>query len=143
MLTKDSKENAIEILMSFMREMNCWENEFFEKRQEALAKGVDDPKLRSEYSLKLESILDGCAVKDKSNYGRLIDLGCTKPATYDPDSDEVLGLEGSASEQVIQVQQLKGAETCSRFQLVFRDGRWKIKKKEIMDFNDKWRRSPL
>jgi len=114
----------------------------FSKRGKSLW-GVDDPELRKEYALRLESILDAYAVKDKSHYGRLIDLGCTKPATYDPDNDEVVVLGGGASEQVFQVQQLKGVETCSRLQLIVRNGRWRIKKKEIMDFNDKWRRSPL
>lgn len=143
MSTQDAREQAVEVLMNFMKEMNCWENDFFEKRQEGLKRGVDDPELRKEYGEKLESILDAFAVKDKSNYGHLIDLGCTRPATYDPGNDEVVALEGSTKEQVFKVQQLKGAETCSKLHLIVRDGRWRIKKKDVMDFNDKWRRSPL
>lgn len=36
MSTQGLKESAAEALMGFMREMNCWESEFFEKRQESL-----------------------------------------------------------------------------------------------------------
>ncbi|MDF3174915.1 hypothetical protein PshuTeo2_32090 [Pseudomonas hunanensis] len=77
-----------------MREMNCWEVEFFGQRKKSLAQGVEDSQLKEKYAKQLEEILDKYAVKDKSNYGRLVDLGCTKPATYDPATDELEVLEG-------------------------------------------------
>ncbi|WP_236185392.1 MULTISPECIES: NTF2 fold immunity protein [Pseudomonas] len=130
-------------LVAFMREMNCWEIEFFEQRKINLAQGVDDSQLKEIYAKKLEEILDKYAVKDKYNYGRLVDLGCAKPATYDPATDklEVLGVGGET--MAIKVQQTKGAETCAKIYLVAKDGVWKIKKKEVLSFDDRWRRSPL
>lgn len=130
-------------LVDFMREMNCWEVEFFEQRKEILALGVEDPELKERYTRKLEEIFDAYVVKDKSNYGRLIDLGCTRPATYDPATDELETLESGEKTLTIRVQQTKGSETCSRIYLVYKDGAWKIKRREVLSFDDKWRRSPL
>lgn len=33
-------------LVTFMREMNCWEVEFFDQRTKTLAQGVEDPRYR-------------------------------------------------------------------------------------------------
>lgn len=130
-------------LVAFMREMNCWETELFDQRKKNLAHGIEDSQLKEKYAKQLEEILDKYAVKDKSNYGRLVDLGCTKPATYDPATDELEVLDGGGKTLTIQVQQTKGAETCSKMYLVSKDGVWRIKKKEVLSFDDKWRRSPL
>lgn len=130
-------------LVAFMREMNCWETEFFGQRKKNLAHGIEDSQLKEKYAKQLEEILDKYAVKDKSNYGRLVDLGCTKPAAYDPATDELEVLDGGGKTLTIQVQQTKGAETCSKMYLVSKDGAWRIKKKEVLSFDDKWRRSPL
>ena len=130
-------------LVAFMREMNCWETEFFDQRKKSLAQGVQDSQLNEKYANQLEEILDKYAVKDKSNYGRLVDLGCTKPATYDPATDELEILDGDEKMLTVQVQQTKGAETCSKMYLLSKDGVWRIKKKEVLSFDDKWLRSPL
>ncbi|MEG1038564.1 MAG: NTF2 fold immunity protein [Pseudomonas sp.] len=138
-----SLEGVPDVLVGFMREMNSWETEFFDLRKKALGQGGDDPELKNNYAKKLEFILDKYAVKDKSNYGRLIDVGCINPATYDPETDEVKVLVSDDKNLTVQVQQVKGAEVSSRVYLVVKDGDWKIKKKEILNFDDKWRRSPL
>jgi len=44
---------------------------------------------------------------------------------------------------VVQVQQVKGAESCSRFYLVMKGGEWKIKKREVLSFDGKWQRVAL
>jgi len=105
-------------LVTFMREMNCWEVEFFDQRTKTLAQGVENPQLKEKYARKLEEVLDEYAVKDKYGYGRLIDLWCTNPATYDPATDELEVLDGGGKTLTIQVQQTKGAETCSKMYLV-------------------------
>lgn len=142
-----TKENVVMTppgeLIAFMREMNCWEIEFFDQRKKNLAQGVEDLELKDKYARKLEEILDRYSVKDKFNYGRLMDLGCTKPATYDPATDELELLGGDEKMLTVQVQQTKGAEMCSKMYLVSKGGYWKIKKKEVLSFDDRWRRSPL
>lgn len=135
--------NVPDALVAFMEEMNIWEVDFFERRKQALSRGADDPKLKEEYAHKLELILDEYVIRDKSNYGRLIDLGCTKPATYNPDVDEIRALDIDKKKLTVQIQQAKGAETTSRIYMVFKEGEWKIKKKEILSFDEKWRRAPL
>lgn len=108
-----------------------------------MAHGIEDSQLKEKYAKQLEEILDKYVVKDKSNYGRLVDLGCTKPAAYDPATDELEVLDGGGKTLTIQVRQTKGAETCSKMYLVSKDGVWRIKKKEVLSFDDTWRRSPL
>lgn len=143
MARNDVKEGVPEELKKFMQKMNEWECEFFDKRKDGLSKGEDGLELKKVYALKLERILDMYALKDKSNYGRLIDLVCTRPATYDPVSDEVQLVSDSDGSLVVQVQQVKGAEICSRFYLVVKGGEWKIKKREMLSFDEKWKRVPL
>ncbi|MFJ4056683.1 NTF2 fold immunity protein [Pseudomonas sp. NPDC089743] len=127
----------------FLQKMNFWEVDFFERRKELVSQGVENSELNREYTKKLENILDEYAIKDKSNYGRLIDLGCVRPATYDPESDKFEVVSKNTDEIVVQVQQVKGAETCSRIYLVRKGEDWKIKKKEILTYDDKWRRASL
>jgi len=143
MTKSDAEEVVPEILKKFMREMNQWECEFFDERKDNLNKGADSLELKETYASRLERILDAYALKDKSNYGRLIDLGCTRPATYDPETDEVELVSHSDGVMVVQVQQMKGAEVCSRFYLVAKGADWKIKKREMLSFDEKWRRVPL
>lgn len=143
MSSKNSLENVPDAFLAFIDEMNAWEVDFFDKRKKNLSEGVDDPSLKNEYAKKLEGILDKYAVKDKSNYGRLIDLGCSKPATYDSHTDEIQVLEAQDTTFTIQVQQVGGAETISRIYMVHKKDGWRIKKKEILTFDEKWRRAPL
>ncbi|MNM93927.1 Immunity protein RhsIA [compost metagenome] len=143
MSSKNRSENVPEILLAFMKEMNAWENDFFDRRKQILSKGLDDSKLKNEYAKRLGGVLNKYVVKDKANYGRLIDLGCTKPATYDSDTDEIKVLEKGDVSLTVQMQQVRGAETVSRIYLVHKKDGWKIKKKEILTFDEKWRRAPL
>lgn len=143
MSRKNISEDVPNALVAFMEEMNVWELDFFDKRKKALSEGVDDPKLKEAYAQRLELILSKYVIKDKFNYGRLIDLGCTKPATYDPDVDEIKVLGGDEKNITVQVQQVKGAETISKIYMMFKEGEWKVKKKEILNFDEKWRRAPL
>lgn len=54
-----------------------------------LSEGIDYSSLKYECTQKLESILDKFTLKDKNNYGRLNDLGYSKPATYYSHADEI------------------------------------------------------
>lgn len=143
MSNKVDFESMPSVLVGFLKKMNTWEVDFFERRKEVLSQGVEDSELNREYAQKLEGILDEHAVKDKSNYGRLIDLGCVRPATYDPETDEFEVISDDGDSITVQIQQVKGAETCSRIYLLRKGETWKIKKKEILTYDDKWRRAPL
>ncbi|QHG68219.2 NTF2 fold immunity protein [Pseudomonas putida] len=138
-----SIQNVPESLIAFMGEMKVWEVDFFAKRKLTLGEGVDKVGLKEEYAHELERILNKYAMKDKFNYGRLIDLGCTKPATYDPDSDRFEILESDEKNLTVRVQQVNGAETISRIYMAQKEGEWKIKKREVLNFDEKWRRAPL
>ena len=142
MTDKDSLQ-ALKILNEFMVDMNSWEVEFFNARKENLAGGGDDPAIKIRFSGNLEEVLQKFALKDKNNFGRLIDLGCANPPTYDPQSDVIEVISVSENEIVFQIQQTVGVEVTSRIFMVFKAGEWKIKKKESLGYNDKWKRSPL
>lgn len=143
MTDKDRSLQALKVVNDFMANMNSWEVEFFRVRKENLAGGGDDPAIKARFSGKLEKVLQKFALKDKSNFGRLIDLGCTNPPTYDPQSDVIEVISVSDDEIVFQIQQTVGVEVTSRIFMVFKAGEWRIKKKESLGYDDKWRRSPL
>lgn len=143
MSSENCSENVLETLLAFMKEMNAWENDFFDKRKQVLSNGLDDPELKNKFAKKLEGVLNKYVAKDKTNYGRLVDLGCAKPATYDSDADEIEVLEEGDASLTVQLKQVKGAETVSRIYLVHKKDGWKIKKKEILTFDEKWHRAPL
>lgn len=46
MSSKNRSENVPEILLAFMKEMNAWKNDFFDRRKQILSKGLDDSKLK-------------------------------------------------------------------------------------------------
>jgi hypothetical protein len=141
MADKEVLLRALKNVKGFMAEMNSWEAEFFKIRKENLA-GGGGPAIVS-FGGRLEEMLNKFALKDKSNFGRLIDLGCVKPPTYDPQSDIIEVVSVSGAEVVFQIQQTVGVEVTSRIVMVCKAGEWKIKKKESLGCGDKWKRSPL
>lgn len=143
MTDKEVSLRALKNVNEFMAEMNSWEAEFFKVRKESLAGGGDDPAIKASFGGRLEKILNKFALKDKSNFGRLIDLGCVNPPTYDPQSDVIEVISVSGDEVVFQIQQTVGVEVTSRIVMVCKAGEWKIKKKESLGYDDKWKRSPL
>ncbi|MNG83377.1 hypothetical protein D3C81_437100 [compost metagenome] len=44
-------------LVAFMREMNCWETEFFDQRKKSLAEGVEFPQLKKNMQESLKKYL--------------------------------------------------------------------------------------
>ncbi|CAI8951395.1 NTF2 fold immunity protein [Pseudomonas sp. IT-P4] len=143
MADKEISLRALERVNNFLAEMNSWEAEFFKIRKENLAGEGDGPEVKVSFGSRLESILNKFAFKNKSNFGRLIDLGCVNPPTYDPQSDVVEVISMSGDEVVFQIQQTVGVEVTSRIVMVCKTGEWKIKKKESLGYDDKWKRSPL
>ena len=143
MANEDCSLQALKVVNEFMIDMNSWEVKFFNVRKENLAAGGDDPAIKAHFSVKLENVLQKYALKDKSNFGRLIDLGCTNPPTYDPHTDVIEVVSVGDDEIVVQIQQTVGLEVTSHIFMVLKGGEWKIKKKESLGYNDKWKRSPL
>ncbi|MFJ3371488.1 NTF2 fold immunity protein [Pseudomonas sp. NPDC086251] len=134
---------ALQCINEFFIEMNLWEVEFFAERKNNIANGGDDPEIKKRYRDKLEEILNRYALKDKSNFGRLIDLGCLSPPTYDPQSDVIEIASTGSDEVIVGLQQTVGVEVTSRITIIHKAGNWKIKKKESLGYDDKWKRSPL
>lgn len=136
-------QDASQFISEFFAEMNSWEVEFFAARKKNIESGRDDPEVSAYYKVRLENILSRFAIKDKSNFGRLIDLGCTNPPTYDPKTDDIDIVSAGEDAIVVGVQQTVGAEVSSRITIVYTAKDWKIKKKESLGYDDKWKRSPL
>lgn len=136
-------ESALKALKDFMHKMNQWECEFFKVRKKQLDKGEDNPSTKEFYKGELEKILESSAIKDKSNFGRLIDLGCTNPPTYDVSSDKIEVVSAMQKEVVIRIEQTVGVELVAKMTMTLISGLWKIKKKEDLGYDEKWRRAPL
>ena len=127
----DDFEQARTALRSFMLEMNQWEKDFYKKKHCALESGGD------------VSDLEKWAFREKTNQGRLIDLGCSNPPTYDPETDVEDSVESIGGGVVVTIRQALGMLTISRFTMKEKTGKWMVKKKEFLNYKDKWQRSVL
>lgn len=73
----------------------------------------------------------------------MIDLGCSNPPTYDPETDVEDSVESIGGEVVLTIRQALGMLTISRFTMKEKTGKWMVKKKEFLNYKDKWQRSVL
>ncbi|MCO1433565.1 RhsIA family immunity protein [Burkholderia vietnamiensis] len=139
----DNVEQARAALRSFMLEMNRWEKDFYEKKHSALKDGGDVSGIDVRARKDLSAILEKWAFQEKTNQGRLIDLGCSDPPTYDPETDVEDSVESTDGEVIFTIRQTSGMLTISRFTMKEMAGKWMVKKKEFLNFKDKWQRSVL
>ena len=139
----DNVEQARAALRSFMLEMNQWEKDFYEKKHSALKSGGDVSGIDVRARKDLSAILEKWAFQEKTNQGRLIDLGCSDPPTYDPETDVEDSVESADGEVIFTIRQTSGMLTISRFTMKEMAGKWMVKKKEFLNFKDKWQRSVL
>lgn len=130
-------------LRSFMFEMNHWEKNFYKKKRGALESAGDVSEIDDRARKDLLAILEKWAFQEKTNQGRLIDLGCSDPPTYDPETDVEESMESSDGEVVFTIRQTVGMQTIFRFTMKSKAGEWRVKKKEFLNFKDKWQRSVL
>ena len=139
----DNVEQARAALRSFMLEMNQWEKDFYEKKHSALKSGGDVSGIDVRARKDLSAILEKWAFQEKTNQGRLIDLGCSDPPTYDPETDVEDSVESADGEVIFTIRQTSGMLTISRFTMKEMAGKWMVKKKEFLNYKDKWQRSVL
>ncbi|WP_322047670.1 NTF2 fold immunity protein [Paraburkholderia sp. J67] len=139
----DELIQAREALKAFMLEMNHWEIRFYQVKKHVIEAGQSAEIVDDEARKALVEILDKWAFADKANHGRLIGLGCTEPPTYDPDSDVEERAEVSGDTVVFVFRQTGGLQSLFQFTLRRRGVEWRIKKKELLNYKDKWQRSVL
>lgn len=130
-------------LKAFMLEMNQWETRFYQAKQNALLENLGTEVVDKDGRSNLVAIINKWAFPDKANEGRLIDLGCTSPPSYDPESDVEEGAEMEGGVAIFTIRQTTGLQNQFRFTLKRQNGEWRIKKKELLNFKDKWQRSVL
>lgn len=117
-------EQARTELRSFMLEMNQWEKDFYKKKHSALENGGDVSEIDGRARKDLSAILEKWAFQEKTNQGRLIDLGCSDPPTYDPETDVEDSVESTDGEVVFTIRQTLGMLTISRFTMKEKAGKW-------------------
>jgi hypothetical protein len=132
--------SAKDRLISFMAEMNEWETEFCAAQDEADEADLDITPIKEGYKKKLEAILDKYSLNQGLNRDRLIDLGATVPATYQPTHDHI---ESDPADTIFMVQQSNGFRSKFRFFMVERGRTWFVDRKERAEGTDKWVRSSL
>ncbi|WP_083266165.1 NTF2 fold immunity protein [Burkholderia lata] len=142
-MADEELKQARSALKAFMSEMNQWEIRFYRAKQNALLENRDTEIVDKEGRSNLIEIISRWAFQDKANEGRLIDLGCTSPPSYDPESDVEEGAELEGGVAVFIIRQTTGLQNQFRFTLKRQGDEWKIKKKELLNFKDKWQRSVL
>ncbi|WP_175042956.1 NTF2 fold immunity protein [Burkholderia lata] len=142
-MVDEELKRARSALKAFMSEMNRWETRFYRVKQNALLEHVDPEVVDKGERSNLEEIINGWAFPDKANEGRLMDLSCASPPSYDPESDveENAEMEGGAA--IFTIRQTTGLQNQFRFTLKRKNGEWRIKKKEFLNFKNKWQRSVL
>ncbi len=138
----DDAAQARSSLMSFMSEMMEWEKRFCQQKRSALEEGRDVIDINGRERRNLSEILERWSFPDKTNQGRLIDLGCSDPPTYDPEIDVEDSVESKGEEVIFIIQQTEALLTKSRFTMKKGD-EWMVKKKEFFNYKDKWQRSVL
>lgn len=131
-----------EVLKEFLREMNVWERDFFERKMKLINAGQSTAKCNQDYNKSLESILEKYSIKDTRNWARLEAPGCGDPAMYDPVRDKLHEPTIKGDSVFIIVDQVVALEARFRFSLARQDGRWKIKKKDTFR-SGKWAMSTL
>ncbi|WP_371142769.1 NTF2 fold immunity protein [Burkholderia cepacia] len=130
-------------LRSFMLEMNHWEKGFYKQKRSALESGLDVSEVDDCARKALSGIFERWTLRDKTNQGRLIDLGCSDPPTYDPETDVEDGVESTGGEVVFIIRQTVGMLAIFRITMKNDAGEWRVRKKEFVNFKDKWQRSVL
>ena len=130
-------------LRSFMSEMNHWEKDFYKQKRSALEGGLDVSEVDDCARKALSGIFKRWTLQDKANQGRLIDLGCSDPPTYDPETDVEDGVESTGGEVVFIIRQTVGMLAIFRITMKNDAGEWRVRKKEFVNFKDKWERSVL
>lgn len=143
MIKEFDKNYAESTLLAFMSSMKDWEGEFFKVRKDNLGKGIDGREIYTDYINRLENILEKFSVEGKLNWGRLTDLGCTKPVTYDPDIDSISVISQDEKKATLEVKSGYEYNNDSRFNMVRKYESWKIAKIEILTYDGKWKRSAL
>ncbi|WP_175813570.1 NTF2 fold immunity protein [Burkholderia contaminans] len=126
-----------------MLEMNHWEKDFYKKKHSALESGGDVSEIDGHARKDFSAILEKWAFQEKTNQGRLIDFGCSDPPTYDPETDAEDSVESTGGEVIFIIRQTLGMLTISRFTMKEKAGKRMVKKKEFLNFKDKWQRSVL
>lgn len=140
---KENLAQARLALNEFMLAMNAWECRFFRAKREALDGGRDVKAIDDEARDSLVAIFGKWVCPDKANEGRLVDLRCGDPPTYDPASDVEDSTEMRGNKALFTVRQTGGLQSSFRFTLIAKDNEWKIENKELLNHREKWQRSIL
>lgn len=131
-----------EVLKEFLREMNAWEREFFERKMKLIEAGQSTAECNQNYAKLLKPILVKYSIQDAKSWARLEAPGCGDPAMYDTARDKLHEPTIKCDAVSVIVDQAVGLEARFRFSLVRQDDCWKIKKKDTFR-SGKWAMSTL
>ncbi len=127
--------NAKETLISFIKEMNIWENSY----RNALM--GDDAVDKNEYLSELNRIFTKwCTIKERKN-GRQSSMKVSFPPDYDPENDEIVSELIEKNKAFFIIKKHTGFENSYRYTLLYKNNEWRIDKKEWL--NEKWEKCSL
>ncbi|WMT16734.1 NTF2 fold immunity protein [Serratia fonticola] len=127
------KDEAVGVLVSFMKDMNKWETSYHDA---FMADYCIDKK---PYASELNEIFNKwCTVKERKN-GRQVAMQVSSPPDYDPENDEIMEVEVVKNKASIVVQKHTGFKNKYRYTLQFKNNEWRIDKKERFSSSEsKW-----
>ncbi|MBN3230256.1 NTF2 fold immunity protein [Pectobacterium brasiliense] len=129
----DELSKAEAVLKEFILQMNRWELKYYPLfRSEGMSVHKDTAKK------DLDDIYGLFCTKKERKQGRQVSLSCGEPPEYSPD-EEILSGELNKNKAIFLNQQYTEAKSKFRYTLNFKDGEWRIDKKErLSSFEDKW-----
>ena len=130
-------------LRKFCSEMHIWEKNLYVEKNNLSASQDSINAIDRQARIDLEKILNKWAIENKYNRERLFDLGCSSPPTYDPENDSWTSTISEGLHIYIIIKQNTGIKSEFRFTMTKLNDNWLIKKKEYLNYKDKWIQSIL
>jgi NTF2 fold immunity protein len=135
---------AIQVLQSFFAEMHSWETEAYRGYKAINWQSVTREEVNAEKAMRrkqLEEIfVKYCEAGSAAKRLEGTRLSCQDPPAYDPAKESIVSLDVKRAKAVVETKQAFGFRWKKRYELVERDGSWKIRDnaKSAGEASPKW-----
>jgi len=121
--TGDALGEVVRLTLSgFMNEMYGWEKKYYKKSMEALEDESLEESLQNHMRADLLRIFSKYVVKIDRNYDRLENLVCGSNPEYDPENDNVGGVEVRGDSASVIIEKNTGLSTVYRLVFSINEG---------------------
>ncbi|WP_177434534.1 NTF2 fold immunity protein [Pseudomonas sp. Sample_16] len=136
--TGDSLREVVYLTLNgFMNEMYGWEKKYYKKSMEALEDESLEESLQNHMRADLLIIFSKYVVQVDRNYDRLANLVCGSNPEYDPENDNVGGVEVKGDFASVVIEKNTGLSTVYRLVFSVKDGNCVIQGRDFKS-GGKW-----